>query len=106
MGKNLVAIEIFTYNNLLRRTAATSPFFGPGNRQRLDLQRSGTNGNRIDHLQRTNLPSNRITISISAIQRGRLVEITNPSGRKAAYSFDVRNQLEEIDWDGSQIEDV
>ena len=33
------------------------------------------------------------------------MEITYPSGRKAAYSFDVRNQLDEIDWDGSQIED-
>ena len=36
--------------------------------------------------------------------RGRVTEVTYPSGRSVEYAFDDRGQLNTIDWDGSTIE--
>jgi YD repeat-containing protein len=37
--------------------------------------------------------------------RGRLDEITYPSGRKAEYTFDERSAIDTIEWDSTEIED-
>jgi RHS repeat-associated protein len=86
-----------TYDALLRRTAATSRY-------------GITNGWTYDDQGRmlteaTTYSGQTYTVGYRYDSRGRLDEITYPSGRKAGYTFDQRSAIDLIKWENNTIED-
>ncbi len=53
----------------------------------------------------TTYSSQTYTVGYAYDAQGRLNQMTYPSGKVAAYTFDARQQLKTISWQGTQIED-
>ncbi len=95
-SNTLTGTDDFTYNALLQRTAATSRYGVVSGWTYDDLGRT---------LNESTTYSGKIyTVGYDYDSRGRLEEITYPSGRKAEYTFDERGAIDLIKWDSAQIE--
>ncbi len=95
-GGTLVGTDDLTYDANLRRTGSTSRYgvvraLAYDDRGQLDTDTTTYGGQSYQ-------------VGYDYDDRGRLTEITYPSGRKAAYTFETRGSLDAIKWDGSQIE--
>ena len=93
----LTGSDDFTYNSLLQRTAATSRY-GVNSGWTYDDQ-----GRMLT--ESTTYSSQTYNVGYHYDSRGRLDEITYPSGRKVAYTFDERSSIDLIKWDNNTIED-
>ncbi len=95
-SNTLTGTDDFTYNALLQRTAATSRYGVVNGWTYDDLGRTLT--------ESTTYSGKTYTVGYGYDSRGRLEEITYPSGRKAEYTFDERSAIDLIKWDSAQIE--
>jgi RHS repeat-associated protein len=96
-GNTLTGTDDFTYDSLLRRTGATSRYGVTSGWTYDDLGRMLT--------ESTTYSSQTYNVGYHYDSRGRLDEITYPSGRKAEYTFDERSAIDTIEWDSIEIED-
>ena len=93
----LTGTDDMTYDAQLRRTGSTSRYGIVRALTYTDLGQLDTDTTTVNSVN--------YLVDYDYDDRGRLDEITYPSGRKAAYTFDERSSLETISWDGTQIED-
>ncbi len=92
----LIGSDTFTYDNYLRPTGSAS----------VDGVTTA-----VTYTDRGQLASDTMTyqsqpyaVNFDYDSRGRLLDATYPSGRKAEYTYTNRSQLEKIKWDGAQLE--
>ncbi len=96
-ANTLVGTDDYTYDALLRKTGSTGRYSVTQAWAYNDLGQLATDT--------TTYSGQSYAVNFAYDTRGRMNQITYPSGRVAAYTFTDRSELDKINWAGSQIED-
>ncbi len=96
-SSTLTGTDDFTYDAFLRRTASSSD-------DSVTHAYTYTDRGQLD-TDTTNYTSQNYVVDFDYDSRGRLNNVTYPSGREVDYAFTNRGELDTVDWNGTEIED-